>query len=200
MVGMGDLSGSRPLSPSIFLSADPNVIAGWMPVSGSAVAKHGIYQSTDIDAESGATVRLYRGELNLTADYSLLIPVKTTTVALGTVSAKLISAEFSHTGVATALIDVPAIGRYQVHAGFGDSSYAVVLLDGQPVYRRDFGESADLETGFWSRVSVTRFRFDIGKVVQKPSGANRSNLKASAISKQSSRKMVSSHISSISRD
>ncbi|MDA9856713.1 sialate O-acetylesterase [Rubripirellula sp.] len=148
MVGMGDLSGARPLYPSIFLSADPSVIAGRMPVGGSALARHGIYRSTDTDAESGATVRIYRGELDLMADYSLLMPVKTTTVALGTVSAKLPAAEFSHTVVANALIDVPATGRYQLHAGFGDSSYAVVLLDGKPVYRRDFGESADLETVF----------------------------------------------------
>ncbi|MDG2224530.1 MAG: sialate O-acetylesterase [Rubripirellula sp.] len=148
MVGMGDLTGARPLYPSVFLSADPNVIAGRMPVGGSALGRHGIYQSADANAASGATVRIYRGEFDPTADDTLPTPIKTTTVALGTVAAELPKVDFPHTVVAEAFIDVPATGRYQVHVGFGNSSYAVVLLAGKPVYRRDLGENAELQTVF----------------------------------------------------
>ena len=54
MVGMGDISGARPLYPSVFLSADPAIIPGIMPIGGSALAAHGVYQSADPEARKGA--------------------------------------------------------------------------------------------------------------------------------------------------
>ena len=50
MVGFGYLQGSRPVYPSIFLSADPNIKVGRMPVGPSALLRHGVYQKADEDA------------------------------------------------------------------------------------------------------------------------------------------------------
>ncbi len=41
--------------------------------------------------------------------------------------------------VAGGLLEVPQHGVYQLHCGFGDSSYNVMQLDGKEVYRRDAG-------------------------------------------------------------
>lgn len=123
MVGMGDISGARPNYPNLFLSADPAIIPGVTPVgsidNGKAlawvpVAKHGIY-----DAKTG--------------------PDLTVAVALGTVAEKLPAIAEGKNLVVTAQIDVPANGSYTVHAGFAESSYNVVLLDGKEVYRKDIG-------------------------------------------------------------
>ena len=45
MVGMGDISGARPAYSSVFLMADPAVIPGPMPVGGSALARHGVFDA-----------------------------------------------------------------------------------------------------------------------------------------------------------
>lgn len=57
MVGMGDLRGARPEFPSVFLSTDPAIIPGVMPIGGSALRTHGIHQS----AAPGAIAKLYAG-------------------------------------------------------------------------------------------------------------------------------------------
>jgi hypothetical protein len=45
MNGMGDLTGARPPWTSIFLSADPAIIPGIMPIGGSAIARHGVFDA-----------------------------------------------------------------------------------------------------------------------------------------------------------
>jgi len=130
MVGMGDVSGARPEFPTVFLSADPAVIPGEMPAGSgrsksackwiwggvSALAKHGVYDAT---ASVGN---------------------EKTPVALGTVSKNLPVLKPGDTLVVTAQIDVPATGTYTVHVGFEDSTYAVALLDGKEVYRKELGQ------------------------------------------------------------
>lgn len=86
MNGMGDLIGARPPWPSVLLSADPAIIPGNMPIGGSALAAHGVYQSSDPKAGKGARVSLYPGAFDAKADYAKLTPAKTATVALGTVA------------------------------------------------------------------------------------------------------------------
>lgn len=120
MVGMGDISGARPPYPSLFLVADPAVIPGSMPAGVSPVARHGVYE---------AKAMVVAGKE----------AVKTTPVALGTASARLPAMESGQTLEVTAQIDVPATGIYTVHAGFEESSYSAVQLDGKEVYRRDIG-------------------------------------------------------------
>ena len=146
MVGMGDISGARPLYPSVFLSADPAIIPGRMPIGSSGLAAHGVYQSDDAKAAKGAAVAIYKGAYDPKADYAKLTPVKAATVALGTVSEKLPAIGGPHTVVVTAFIDVPATGKYQLHAGFEDSTFNVVTLAGKEVYRRDVGGTAKVET------------------------------------------------------
>jgi len=160
MVGFGHLNNSRPLYPSLFLSADPAVIPGTMPIGGSALAAHGVYQSTARDAQPGATVALHKGAFNSEADYAKLTPAKTATVALGTVTENLPTIDGPHTPVATAFIDVPKTGTYTLHAGFGDSTHAIITLDGKEVYRKEPGgrpviEKSELEAGKQYPVSIT---------------------------------------------
>jgi len=139
MVGMGDFTGARPPWPSVMLSADPAIIPGMMPIGGSALATHGVYQSADPKAGKGAVVALYAGAYDPKADYSKRTPAKTATVALGTVSATLPSMDGPYTPVVTAFIDVPVTGSYTLHAGLEDSTHAIVILDGKEVYRKEVG-------------------------------------------------------------
>jgi hypothetical protein len=44
--------------------------------------------------------------------------------------------------VPKAFIDVPKSGTHEVHAGFEDSTHAVVSLEGKEVYRKDPGKEA----------------------------------------------------------
>ena len=163
MVGMGDLSGARPLYPSVFLSADPRVLAGSMPIGGFGLATHGIYQAADAQARKGAVVALHKGAYDPKADYAKLPAAKTATLALGTVSENLPVLDGPHTQVVSAFIDVPASGTYTVHAGFEDSSHNAVVLDGKEVYRKDFGgkpviAKVPLEHGKRYPLTITYFK------------------------------------------
>ena len=177
MVGMGDISGAGPEYPSVFLSAGPAILPGVMPVGSarqksacrwvwngvSALASHGVYQSADPTAEKGAVVAIHEGAYDPAADYAKQKPAKTATVALGTVAATLPSMDAPCTPVVTAFIDVPVTGTYTVHAGFGDSTYAVAVVDGQEVYRKDLGTKpvitkVSLEAGKRYPVQITYFK------------------------------------------
>jgi alpha-galactosidase len=134
MVGMGDLSGARPPFPNQFLTADPAVIPGAMPIGMNSggkpiswlpVARHGVFD---------AKASIHHGP-----DDAAKQPITTAPVALGTVAANLPAVADGQTLVVTAQIDVPVSGTYTVHAGFGDSSHNVVHLDGKEVYRRETG-------------------------------------------------------------
>jgi len=142
MVGFGYIQGAKPVYPSIYLSADPNIKIGRMPVGPSALLRHGMYQTADKDAPKGAKVAVYPGAYKAGRDYSAISPAKETTVALGTVAAQLPAINGPHTVVARTFIDVPMSGTHEIHAGFEDSSHAVVSLAGKEVYRKDPGKDA----------------------------------------------------------
>ena len=142
MVGFGYLGGARPTYPSIYLSADPTLKAGRMPVGPSALLSHGLYQSADKGAPTGAKVAIYAGAYRADADYSAMKPVKETTVALGTVSAQLPTVEGEHTVVVQTFVDVPMSGTHEIHVGFEDTTHAVATLEGKEVYRKDPGKGA----------------------------------------------------------
>ncbi len=139
MVGMGDITGAHPPWPSVLLSADPAIIPGMMPIGGSALTAHGVYQSADPKAEKGAVVSLYKGAYDPKVDYAKLPPAKTGTVALGTVAANLPTIDGPQTAVVTACIEVPKSGTHTLHPGFGDSTHAIVTLEGKEVYRKEVG-------------------------------------------------------------
>ena len=142
MVGFGYLQGARPVYPSIYLSADPNIKVGRMPVGPSALLRHGVHQTADRNAPKGAEVAIYPGAYKAGTDYSAMKPVRETTVALGTVAAQLPAVKGPHTVVAKAFIDVPMSGTHEIHAGFEDSTHAVVSLAGKEVYRKEPGKEA----------------------------------------------------------
>ena len=142
MVGFGYLQGARPVYPSIYLSADPNIKVGRMPVGPAALIRHGVFQTAELDAPKGAKVSIYRGAYKSDTDYSHMKPVMETTVALGDVAAQLPTIEGPHTVVAQAFIDVPMSGIHEIHVGFAASADAVVTLMGDEVYRQEPGIGA----------------------------------------------------------
>jgi hypothetical protein len=90
-------------------------------------------------------------------------PLKTVPVALGTVAENLPVAGDGQTVVVTALIDVPVSGIHTLHAGFGESSHNVVLLDGREVYRKEAGAApvitkVPLEAGKRYPVRISYFK------------------------------------------
>ncbi len=153
MVGMGDISGAQPEYPSVYLSADPAIIPGEMPVGTNrtksacqwvwrgipALRTHGVYQSADASAQAGAVVAIHKGAYDPKADYSKLAPAKTSTLPLGTLSAEIPTIAGPCTPVASAFIDVPVTGNYLVHVGYGESTHALAFVDGKEVYRKDPG-------------------------------------------------------------
>ena len=163
MVGMGELTGSRPVYPSVFLSADPAIVPGLMPIGRCLLAAHGVYQSGDANAPKGAKVSIFKGAYDPKTDYARLTPASTATVDLGTVSQKLPAIDGPHTLVVNAFIEVPANGSYTAHAGFEDSAYSLVELEGREVYRKDPGgkpvcTKVSLEQGKRYPVMITYFK------------------------------------------
>ncbi len=141
MVGFGTLKDAKPAYPSLFLSADPTILPGRMPVGESALLPHGVYQSADAGASAGAKIAIYQGVYSPDTDYAKKRPVKEATVPLGTVAAKLPTTDGPHTVVARAFIDVPMTGMHETHAGLDDSADAIVTLNGKEVYRKDPGKA-----------------------------------------------------------
>lgn len=161
MVGMGDISGARPPFPSVFLSADPAVLPGAMPIGGAGLAAHGIFTAAEGGA-SGATAAVYAGACDANADYAKLTPVKTVPVALGTLKETLPSVDGPHTVVVSAFIEVPATGSYTVHAGFESSAENTTTVNGVEVYRKEAGAApvitkVTLESGKRHAVRITYF-------------------------------------------
>ena len=146
MVGFGQYKDAKPVYPSIYMSADPSIKIGRMPIGDNALLKHGVYQSSRKRADKGAKVSIYSGAYKEGTDYSKQKAVKETTVALGTVSENLPSVSGAHTTVAEAYIDVPMSGTYEIHVGYENSTYAVARMDGKEVYRKNIGDTVKLQT------------------------------------------------------
>lgn len=142
MVGFGKLKGSAPFYPSIYLSADPSIRSGKMPVGPSAILPHGIYQSTDAKAPKGAIYELHEGTYSSDKDYSKSTPDSTGSFSLGAVAHTLPSLVEAHTLIAKAFIDVPLDGAFEAYPGFKDSSHAVVTIDGKEVFRKEVGKDS----------------------------------------------------------
>ncbi|MHC4085776.1 MAG: sialate O-acetylesterase [Planctomycetota bacterium] len=166
MVGMGNISGARCRYTGIYLTADPAAPKGPMyiyPVGNYKISPHGIYVSADPKADNGAMVSIYKGAYDPATDYDKAKPVKIVTVALGVVQGVLPSISGPHTHVVRGYVDVPEFGTYSVNAGYGESSYNVMELDGQEVYRKNVGEHAVrqkvvLEAGKRYAVKITYFK------------------------------------------
>ncbi len=147
MVGMGDISGASPPYPSVYLSADPAVIPGEMPVGTSRTRSackwvwKGIPAlkkfSFDLPNVPIATVSIFKGAYDPKADYSKLEPSQRGAVALGTVTETIPTIDGPCTPVVYSSFNVPETGNYLVHVGFQDSTHALALIDGKEVYRKD---------------------------------------------------------------
>ena len=160
MVGFGYLQGSRPVYPHIYLSADPNIKIGRMPVGPAALLRHGVYQGLSPGSPTGAKVAVYQGSLHDTLDFTGLKPVHESTVQLGTVTAQLPATKEHQTVVVEAFIEVPMSGMHEVHTGSGASADAITTLGGREVYRKSPGKQAvitpiQLEKGKRYPITIT---------------------------------------------
>ncbi|NQT82574.1 hypothetical protein HQ563_06100 [bacterium] len=163
MVGMGTISGARCRHTGIYLAADPAAPKGPMyihPVGNYKISQHGVYVSADPRAEKGATASIYSGAYDPKVDYDKAKPAKIETVALGVTKGSLPTISGPHTVLVRGFIDGPESGPYTVGAGYGDSSYNVIELDGKEVYRKDVGgkvvkEKISLEAGIRYPVKIT---------------------------------------------
>ena len=144
MVGFGYLQGSKPVYPSIYLSADPNIKVGRMPVGHSALLPFAVFPSTEPDIRKGAMAKVFKGAYDPKADYDKQVPAQTVFFPLGTVSEKLPSIDGPHTVVVDAFVEVPMSGAYEFHPGFEDSTHAVVTLEEKEVYRKESAKDAVL--------------------------------------------------------
>jgi len=145
MVGMGNISGARCRYSGVYLTADPAAPKGPMyiyPVGNYKISGHGVYVSADPKADKGATASIYKGAYNPATDYDKANPLKTETIALGVVQNALATIAGPHTVVVRGFIDVPESGNYTINPGHGDSSYNLMELDGQEIYRKDVGGQA----------------------------------------------------------
>lgn len=166
MVGMGNIGGAKCRYGGIYLTADPAAPKGPMyvhPVGNYKISDHGVYISADAKAEKGAVASVYRGAYSPGTDYDKARPVKTETIALGTMQNSLPTIAGPHTVVVRGFIDIPESGNYTINPGYGDSSYNVMELDGQEVYCRNAGELAvkqkvTLEAGKRYPIKITYFR------------------------------------------
>lgn len=159
MVGFGRVSGSGPVYPSVYLSADPTVLPAPMPVGTSALLPQRIYQNAEGE-EQGGKAFVYPGAYNPEADYSAMQPVKEIAVALGNVSQALPGVDGPHAVVVKAFVTVPIAGQYEAYAGLGDSTDAIVMLNNQEVYRKGADgkitlNKIDLETGKRYPLTIT---------------------------------------------
>jgi hypothetical protein len=166
MVGMGNISGAKCRYTGIYLSADPDAPKGPMNIYGVGnykIASHGVYLSADPKSAAGAKVSIYKGTYDPATDYDNAKPAKTQTVALGVVQGTLPAISGPHTHIVRGYVDVPEFGAYSMSPGYGESSYNVMELDGQEVYRKNVGEQAvrqkvALEAGKCYPVKITYFK------------------------------------------
>ncbi len=118
MVGMGDLTGARPEFPRVYYSADPAILPGATPIGrnerGSPLSHVAVERLNIFDAKANGAP-----------------------VALGTASQNLPVVADGQTLVVTAQIEVPISGNFFVRAGFGESTFNTVTLDGKEVSAKD---------------------------------------------------------------
>ena len=165
MIGFGTLSGAKPAYNGIYLTADPDAALGPFVIflgGNYKIERLGVYASADPGAEKGARIAVYKGGYDAARDYSREKPVRTETVSLG-VSKGVLPVTGEETAVVTAFIEVPETGNYTCTAGFGDSAFNVMELDGKEVYRRDVGAAAvrqkvPLEAGKRYPIRITYFK------------------------------------------
>ncbi|MDB4537520.1 hypothetical protein N9230_02790 [Akkermansiaceae bacterium] len=139
MVGFGYLKDSKPVYPSIFLSADPKAKVGRMPVGPSALLKFGVYQTMEDGAPAGAIATIWKSSQKGANGQK---PVNLMSVPLGTVEAKLPEVDKDHYVSVNAYIEVPMTGTFEVHPGYEDSTSSVATLAGEEVYSKKVGEDA----------------------------------------------------------
>ncbi|MCH1509000.1 MAG: hypothetical protein L7T84_07345 [Akkermansiaceae bacterium] len=143
MVGFGYLKGAKPVYPSIFLSADPKAKVGRMPVGPSALLKFGVYQTMEADAPTGAVAGIMKPPK--VQDGALFRPERYVEIPLGTVDGKLPEVDGDQFVWVTAYIEVPITGMYEVHPGYGESTYASASMgDGTGVYNKEEGKEVEI--------------------------------------------------------
>ncbi len=111
---------SKPVK--VYILAGQSNMVGMGNLSGAKNVYTGVYLSSDPAVPDGS-FQIYRVGNYKAATLNVFLPNGTPT----------------DKPVAEGQLEVPQHGVYQLHCGFGESSYNVMQLDGQEVYRRDAG-------------------------------------------------------------
>jgi hypothetical protein len=143
-LGFGRANGGSPTFPSIFLSADPSIKTGAMPIGTSGLLPMRIYRDAEGKQRGASASVLTRTNEPGTDRLKSVVPSSVRAVALGDASAELPSVVSPSTLQVTAYIEVPITGMHEVHIGTGDSSYALATINGKEVYRKEVGGEAKI--------------------------------------------------------
>lgn len=163
MVGFGYLQDAPPVYPNLYLSADPKIKVGRMPVGPAGLLRHQVFEGVEESAKAGALAMIYSGPYDPSVDYRSVQPIKTEPVDLGNVIEVLPSIDKPYTLIVKAFIEVPLDGTFEIHSGYGPSSNAIAALDGEEVYRKELGNQpvitpVFLEAGRRYPITVTYLR------------------------------------------
>lgn len=143
-LGFGRIEGAAPFYTKVFLSADPSVIEGTLPIENTAILRFGVFQSEKPDAPTGAIARVFSGAYDPKVDSRKLKPSFEKSVALGHSEAQLPEVSGPTNVLVKAFIEVPFSATYHVHPGTGSSAQAIAMVNGQEVYRKEANSQAVL--------------------------------------------------------
>jgi alpha-galactosidase len=132
----------------VYILAGQSNMVGMGNLGGARNVYTGVYLSSDPAVPAGP-LQIYRVGNYKVSTLSIYLPNGTPT----------------DKPVAEGLLEVPQHGVYQLHCGFGDSSYSVMQLDGKEVYRRDAGgepvkQEVTLEPGKRYAFKISGFKSD----------------------------------------
>ncbi len=114
--------GDATVPVKVYILAGQSNMVGMGDIGGAKNMYNGVYLSSDPVAPKGP-LQIYRVGNYKIAPLAVYLPDGTPT----------------DKPIAQGMLEVPAMGVYQVHCGSGESSYSVMELDGQQVYRREPG-------------------------------------------------------------
>jgi hypothetical protein len=142
MVGFGALKSRGPMYSNIYLSPDPSIRPGRMPVGEDALLPCGLFQGGGKSTKRGGTAYVFKAKFTSNEGIPVTKASKVIPFEFGTASAQLPQIAKEYTLVVKSFIEVPYEGKHEIHIGFRDSTYAVAVIDGKEVYRKEEGKAS----------------------------------------------------------